>query len=112
MSKLNVLTTGLITLGVFAVTTVASAAPSRIFVRLPDGFCTLNADGTRGVREDGQTYSAWLAEHAFGNEVAYRTQLHAEGMPDAEIDREVARMKAEEARFQMLNIRRGQDARC
>lgn len=115
MSSRSLFTIGMTIMSILTIgaPVVSSAATLRNHVLTPDGFCTVNADGTRGVRDDGQTYEAWLAEHAFGNEAAYRTNLRASGLySDPEIERMVAEMKAKEARFQLLNIQRGQNQLC
>jgi hypothetical protein len=101
---------------------IALAAPViRGNVLTPAGLCDKHQDGTLGVRFDGTSYTAFLAEYA-ADKVAlaaavemYKFQVLKDGGAPAtemQVAQLTAKIKKDAATLQRMRVNQGQDALC
>jgi hypothetical protein len=109
-----------------AILTLSMASPAFAFGTLrgntltPDGFCTVHQDKTKGVRFDGASYTAWLAQFAASQDAlkAFVELAMKEGikngkpLTELEIGQLEAKVKKAAADFQRSRIDQGQAVLC
>src|SRR4051812_31803983 len=103
MRKFISLTAAILSL---SMVTPAFAATYRGNVITPDGFCSVHTDGTKGIRFDGKSYTAWLAIYAMTQERLSEAVSTSQGT-ELEIAQLKAKLLKAAAELQRLRIDQG-----